>query len=119
MAGVKSSISSGLSTIKQGFSGLGRIANDFVTSILSYSTGLRYTALVAIIGVLCLTVVWSLTSKNKFFPKDGSYSEVQSKAILRSLRKEPIVTHAEHLPSFETRKLQYLQRPTFYASSLT
>jgi hypothetical protein len=105
--------------VKQGFSGLGQLANDFVEKILSYSVGLRYTALVAIIGVLCLTIIWSLTSKNKFFPKDSSYSEVQSKAILHSLRKEHTTSPVEHLPSFATRKLEYLQRPTFSPSALS
>jgi hypothetical protein len=113
----KSNIEQAKHTIKGGISGLGRVANAFVEKILSISTGLRYTAIVAVVGVLCLTILWSFTSKNKFFPKDPSYAEIQSKAILQALKKEPI-SHSAHLPSFETRKLQYLQRPMYSPSQL-
>jgi hypothetical protein len=103
-----------------GIKGIGRVANEIVNAFLQVSTGLRYTAIVSVISVLCLTIVWSLIGRNKFFPKDGSYMEVQSKAILKSLKKEPMgLSHTPHLPSFEARKLQYLQRPTYLTSQLT
>lgn len=106
--------------LKQGVAGVGTVANNFVNALLQVSTGLRYTAIVAVIAVLCLTIIWSLAGKNKFFPKDGSYMDVQSKAILHSLKTESAHSATTpHLPSFETRKLQYLQRPTFMPSQLT
>lgn len=116
---IKKDVATVFQTLKQGISGVGRIVNEFVTSLLAYSTGLRYTAIVAVIGVLCLTIIWSLAGKNKFFPKDGSYMEVQSKAILHALKSEKVNPVESHLPSFETRKLQYLQRPTYFTSQLT
>ena len=103
--------------ITLGVKGIGVVANKIVGYALAWSTGLRYTAIVAVVGALVITVLWSVFGRNKFFPKDKSYVDLQSKEIVKSLHADPV--HITHLPSFDARKLQYLQRPKYSPSALT
>jgi hypothetical protein len=64
----------------------GGLLNLLVASLLQISTGFKQFAVIVALFALALIAVWSLFGRYKFFPKNQSFKEVQTKEILKAIK---------------------------------
>ena len=98
---------------------VGGIINYFVRALLSATNGIKFFAVLGVMGFIALTGLYSLFGKSKFFPKDANVQDVQAKAVQKALKtfKFPIIPPVKTpVKSFSERKLAYLQKPLLFPS---
>jgi hypothetical protein len=98
---------------------VGGIINYFVRSLLSATNGIKFFAVLGVVGFIALTGLYSIFGKAKFFPKDANVQDVQAREVQKALKtfKFPIIPPVKTtVKSFNERKLSYLQKPLLYPS---